>query len=290
MRKLIFIIFLISLYSTGAMAQADLFRNQSKILSKQKKIDKLKPGWNNDLVATLHLTQTAYHKWKSGGSDIFIWFIKGNGSFIFDTTSWNWTNDANYVIGFSKQGSEEVRKISDQILWESVLTYKNKRYLNPYFSMDLRTQSGPSYNYTTDDRIMVSSFFDPAYIINGLGIGYNPQKTFRTRFGLATRTIVTRYFHDFADGKAVKFDAGMQWAAYLEKKISKALSIKSKLQIFSSFEKIEDGNVSWDTNFEASITKYIIVNFQVYLILDANISPYTQAKEVLSVGLKYKII
>jgi hypothetical protein len=133
-------------------------------------------------------------------------------------------------------------------------------------------------------------FFDPAYLINGLGIGYNPQKTFRTRFGLATRTIVTRYFHDFAEGEAVKFDSGMQWSTFLEKRFNKILLIKSRLQIFSSFNKIEDGNVSWDSNFEAAITKYIVVNLQIYLILDANISPYTQIKEVFSVALKYKII
>ncbi len=290
MRKIIFIAFLIIIYSTGVRAQAELFKNQSKIFKKQKKIDKLKPGWNNDLIATLHLTQTVYHKWKSGGSDIFVWFIKSNGSFIFDTTSWNWTNDGSFVIGFSKQGSEEIRKISDQILWESVLTYKNKKYLNPYFSMDIRTQSGPSYNYSSESKTMVSSFFDPAYIINGLGIGYNPQKTFRIRFGLANRTIITRYFHDYAEGNAIKFDSGVQLAAYLEKKFTKNLLVRSKLQIFSSFENIEDGNISWDTNFEASITKYIIINFQAYIILDANVSPYTQIKEVLSVAIKYKII
>jgi hypothetical protein len=272
------------------MAQAELFKNQSKILKKQKKIDKLKPGWNNDLITTMHLTQTVYHKWQSGGSDLFIWYVKGEGSFIFDTTSWNWANDANIVIGFSKQGSDDLRKITDQILWESVLTYKNKKYLNPYFSLDLRTQSGPSYDYGGDNRVMVSSFFDPAYIINGLGIGYNPQKTFRTRFGLATRTIVTRYFQNFAEGNAVKFDSGMQWSTFLEKRFNEIFLVKTRLQIFSSFDKIEDGNVSWDSNFEASITKYIIVNLQIYIILDANISPYTQTKEVLSVALKYKII
>ncbi len=290
MKRIVFITFFITLYSTSVMAQAELFKNQSKIFNKQKKIDKLKHGWNNELIATLHLTQTAYHKWQSGGSDLLVWYLRSNGSFIFDTTLWNWANDASVVVGFSKQGSDEIRKISDQILWESVLTYKNKKYLNPYFSLDLRTQTGPSYDYNGERKIMVSSFFDPAYIINGLGIGYNPQKTFRTRFGLAMRTIATRYFHNYAEGRKMKFDSGMQWSSYLEKRFNKRFMIRSRLQIFSSFDKIEDGNVSWDTHFEASITKYVIVNLQVYMILDANVSPYTQIKEVLSVALKYKFI
>ena len=104
MKKIELIVFLIFLYSTAAMAQAELFNNQSKILKKQKQIEKLKPGWNNELVTTMHLTQTVYHKWQSGGSDLFIWYIKGDGSFIYDTTSWNWANDASIVIGYSKQG------------------------------------------------------------------------------------------------------------------------------------------------------------------------------------------
>jgi hypothetical protein len=159
MKKIGLSIFLIFSFSSLALAQAELFKNQSKILKKQQKIDKLKPGWNNELITTMHLTQTVYHKWQSGGSDLFIWYIKGEGSFIYDTTVWNWANDANIVLGFSKQGGDELRKISDQILWESVLTYKNKKYLNPYFSLDLRTQTGPSYDYGEDEREMVSSFF-----------------------------------------------------------------------------------------------------------------------------------
>ena len=82
----------------------------------------------------------------------------------------------------------------------------------------------------------------------------------------------------------------MQWVTYYEQKFMEKLHFKSNLQLFASFEDISEGNILWDTRLEAAITKNIIVNLQTFLVVDANISPFTQFKEVLSIGLKYTFI
>ena len=251
---------------------------------------KLVPGWNNSLSSSLTVTQSAHEHWAPGGSNIFVWIANLDGSVIYDSSGLNWSTDAQLIQGASKQNGQPMRKSDDVVIVESVFTVKEKKYLNPYFSLNIQTQLWPGYKYKDGSETKISDFFDPAYLTNGTGVGYSPTKTFRTRFGLAARTIITNKYNSFAEGERIKTDAGMQWVTYLEQKFWDKIHIRSNLQLFASFKDIRAGNILWDTKLEASITKYIIVNLQTFLVVDANISPYSQFKEVLSIGVKYTFI
>ena len=62
-------------------------------------------------------------------------------------------------------------------------------------------------------------------------------------------------------------------------------SITSEYVFF--IQKVEYGNIFWDTLIQASITKYIIVNLQTLVLYDVKMSKKAQIKEVLSIGIKY---
>ncbi len=261
-----------------------------QIEKKQKNYNKLRHGWNLNLSTSLTVTQTAYHQWASGGSNVFVWTGGFNGSAIWDTTNWNWANESKIIFGQSKQNGEAPRKTDDLIDVESVLTYKRKEYLNPYVSLNLQTQMAPGYKYDEQGRTQISDRFDPAYLTNGVGVGYAPKKTFRTRIGLAARTTFARKFVNFDQGKKVGIESGLQWVTHAERRFNKYIFIRSRLNVFSSFEKFEYGNIFWDTLMQASLSKYIIINLQTFVVYDAKVSKKTQLKEVLSIGLKYTFI
>lgn len=283
-------VMLFALLQPGMAQNKKLLEHLKQIEKKQKNYNKLHPGWNLNLSTSLTVTQTAYHQWASGGSNVFVWTGGFNGSAIWDTTRWNWANELKIIFGQSKQNGEAPRKTDDLIDWESVLTFKQKEYLNPYISLNLQTQMAPGYKYEKETRTQISDTFDPAYVTNGIGVGYAPKKTFRTRIGLATRTTFAQKFVNFDQGKKFGVESGMQWVTHAERRFSKYLFVRSRLNLFSSFEKIEYGNIFWDTLIQASLTKYIIVNLQTFLVYDAKVSPKTQLKEVLSIGLKYTFI
>jgi hypothetical protein len=286
----VFFVVIMTLVQPGFAQNKNLLEHLKQIEKKQKNYNKLQPGWNLSLSTSLTVTQTAYHQWAAGGSNVFVWTGGFNGSAIFDTTFWNWANEAKVIFGQSKQNGEAPRKTDDIIDLESVLTYKQKEYLNPYVSLNLQTQMAPGYRYEKENRIQISDTFDPAYLTNGIGIGYAPKKTFRTRFGLAARTTFARKFVNFDQGKKVGVESGLQWVTHAERRFNKYFFVRSRLNLFSSFEKFEYGNIFWDTLMQASLTKYIIVNLQTFVVYNAKVSKKTQFKEVLSIGLKYTFI
>ncbi len=267
-----------------------LLEHLKKVEKKQKNYNKLQPGWNLNLSSTLTVTQTAYHQWAAGGSNVLVWVAGIDGTAILDTTHWNWANESKVLFGRAKQNGEPARKTDDLIDIESVLTYKKKEYLNPYISLNFRTQMAPGYKYDANGRTKISDFFDPAYLTNGIGVGYSPKKTFRTRIGLAAQTTFANNFTNYAKNKKMNVESGVQWVTHAERRFWERLLIRSRLNMFSSFERFEYGNIFWDTLIQASITKYIIVNLQALVLYDAKVSKKTQIKEVLSIGIKYTFI
>jgi len=146
------------------------------------------------------------------------------------------------------------------------------------------------YKYSEEKNEKISDIFDPANLWCGLGIGYSPTKTFRTRIGLASQTIITRKYNDYADGREIKTDSGLQWVTHVERKFLNHFLFKSRLKAFSSFNNFEKGNIDWDSLLQISLTKYIIINLHTFLIYQPRMSVHTQIKEILSVGLRYSFI
>lgn len=283
--------FIILTFTASLFAQQEaLFEHEEEIAKKQKNYNKLKPGWNLGLASSFTLTQTSYNRWAAGGADVLIWTAGLDGSAIYDTLSWNWANETNILFGNSKQNGNAARKTDDILDIESVITYKKKRYLNPYFSLNFRTQMAPGYRYEEDSRIEISNFMDPGYLINGLGIGYAPRKTFRTRVGMAARTIFTDRHQNFANGSKTQFSSGLQWVTHAERTLWEKIRMKSRLNLFSPFDDLRYSNLTWDTSIQASVTEYIIVNLHTLVIVDKKASPHTQLKEVLGIGLSYRFI
>ncbi|MCD6376149.1 MAG: DUF3078 domain-containing protein [Caldisericaceae bacterium] len=288
--QVVFLCFFVLQTGMGIAQNKALFDHLSKVEKKRKNYNKLNPGWNLNLSSTLTVTQTAYYQWAAGGSNVFVWVAGVNGSAILDTTHWNWANESKILFGKAKQNGESARKTDDLIDIESVLTYKKKEFLNPYVSLNFRTQLAPGFKYDQQKRTRISDFFDPAYLTNGIGVGYSPKKTFRTRIGLAAQTTFANKFTNYSNNKKINVESGIQWVTHAERRIWEKLLIRSRLNMFSSFEKFEYGNIFWDTLIQASITKYIILNFQTLVLYDAKVSKKTQLKEVLSVGIKYTFI
>jgi hypothetical protein len=290
LRVLWILIFIIIAPSVLFSQEKELFKHQKAIEKLQKNYNKLRRGWNLGLVSSFTLTQTSYNKWASGGSNVLLWATGMEGSAIYDTLHWNWANETNLLFGNSKQNGKAARKTDDVIDIESVITYKRGAYLNPYFSLNFRTQMMPGYKYDKNSKTEISNFMDPGYLTNGLGVGYAPKKTFRTRVGLASRAVFTNKHRRFANGKKTQFSSGLQWVTHTERTFMKKFRIKSRLNLFSPFEDLRYSNITWDTSVQASVTKYIVVNLHTLLLLDKKASPYTQLKEVLGIGLSYRFI
>jgi hypothetical protein len=143
----------------------------------------------------------------------------------------------------------------------------------------------------------VSKFFDPGYLTQSAGVGYQPVKEIKTRFGVALREIATSTYWTYAndpntppqDRVKIRVDGGFESVTDLELKLDDNLLIRSKLELFSPIRKPSDATLRMDNALTATVSKYIVVLLNVMLINDERASTRLQVKEMLSIGLSYTL-
>ena len=142
----------------------------------------------------------------------------------------------------------------------------------------------------------LSNFFDPGYLTQSAGVGYQPLPEIKTRLGAALREIFTSEFPNYADDPATidtektRVDGGLESTTEIEWKLDENILFTSKLELFAAFKTLDEVVVRNDNTIAAKVSKYITVNLNVQLINEKRVSPRTQVKEALAIGLSYTLL
>ncbi len=255
-------------------------------------------GWKHSVVSGITVTQISFKDWAQGGENALSWTARLDGKSTLDDTAFTLGNSYKMVYGQAKIGQTKSRKTEDRIEFELVLTYKLGTYVNPYVGATLKTQF--SKGVTVDaagNETPVSKFFDPGYLTQSAGVGYQPVKELKTRFGVALREIATSVYWTYAndprtppqDRVKIRVDGGLESVTDVEWKLDDNLLIRSKLELFSPIRKPSDATLRMDNALTATINKYMVVILNVLLINDERSSTRLQVKEMLSLGLSYTL-
>jgi len=253
-------------------------------------------GWKKSLVAGLNLTQVSFKDWQQGGEDALAWTATLDGKAEDDQPKTNWATSYKFAYGQTKLGDEGIRKTDDKIDLETVLTYKLGSIINPYVAATLKTQFAEGFDYTTEPKTAVSTFFDPAFLTQSVGFGYQPVPQVKTRLGLALREIITSDFTGYADDPATlaiektKTEGGMESVTNVDWKLAANLLLTAKLEMFAAFKHFDEVIVRSDNTLAAKVSKYVTVNLNVQLINEKRVTPRTQVKETIAIGLSYALL
>jgi hypothetical protein len=216
---------------------------------------------------------------------------------VYDNDKTNWSNAYKVAFGQTRLGDQGLRKTDDKIDFETVLTYKLGGYVNPYAAATMKTQFARGYKYDAPGlKTPLSNFFDPGYLTQSAGVGYQPMPEIKTRLGAALREIFTSEFPRYADDPATvdtektRVDGGLESTTELEWKLDENILFTSKLELFAAFKTLDEVVVRNDNTIAAKVSKYITVNLNVQLINEKRISPRTQVKETLALGLSYTLL
>ena len=253
---------------------------------------------DHSLVGTLTATQVAFTDWTQGGDNALAWALGGEGKSTNEQENTSWANSYKLGFGQTRLGDQGIRKTDDRIDVESMLTYKLAEKVNPYAAATLKTQFAKGYKYDSNGAsTMVSQFFDPAYLTQSVGAVYQPMPELKTRFGVGLREIVTSDFPGYADDpetlnevEKVRVAGGLESVTEFVWKLDENVGFSSKLEMFSTFKKLDEVIVRSDNTLAAKISKYITVLLNVQLLNEKAISPRTQVKETLSLGLSYSFL
>lgn len=252
-------------------------------------------SWKHQLIAAVNLSQVSYSHWQAGGSNSLAYLASINGQSVHDVPQTNWTTGYKLVYGQAKLGDQGIRKTDDEINLESVLTYKLGVHINPYGALSFITQFAPGYQFTDTSQTQVSDFLDPAYIKQSVGVGFKFSDYFQQRLGVALREIVTNHFNFFSDDpetpevEHTKIEGGFEAVSELALPIEDNVLLTSKVALFSPIKHMGRISVHGEGALIGKISKYFSAQLTAQLINEPDISPYTQLKQGLSLGIVYSI-
>jgi hypothetical protein len=245
-------------------------------------------SWKHSVVAGLTATQVSYTDWAQGGENALAWTTTLNGKSSYEPASYTWSTTYNFAYGNTKLGTQGIRKTDDNIDIASTLTYKLDVYVNPYVSATFRTQFTKGYTYDAlGYGTAISDFFDPAFLTQGAGAGYQPIPEVKTRLGFAMREILTNQYTQYSGGHTSQVDGGLQFVTEIGANLDDNLLFKAKLEMFSAFRKMEEVIVRSDNTLTAKISKYFSTNIDVQIIQERPITPRTQVKQTIALGFSY---
>ncbi len=263
----------------------------SAIAQDKKEEKKPEYGWKNEAIGVLNFTQNQFDNWAKGGENAWSWQMDINAKFVNDQEKFNWTTSGKLSYGKTKVGDADAKKAADEIKLETVYIYKMGIYVNPYVAATGMTQFTDGYAYTDTSKMVISSFMDPGYFTQSLGVGIDVNKNIKTRLGAALKETVTDKFSDaYANGESMRLEYGAESVTDAKLQVSESILYTSKLALFSNLKGVDEIDVDWDNVFSAKVATYITVSFNFKLFYDKDVSAKRQLKETLAVGLSYTLL
>ncbi|MDP4218898.1 MAG: DUF3078 domain-containing protein [Bacteroidota bacterium] len=259
--------------------------------------DTIKHGWTHSLISTLNLSQVSYTNWAAGGANALAYNLLIDGRSIDEQVNTNWTTNYKFSYGQARLANLGLRKTDDKIDLESILAYKMSEHYDPYASVTFKSQFTTSFVYddVAGTKTAVSGFLDPAIATEAVGMSYRHAASFQTRLGVALRETFTNHYNVYTDDPSTpqieksKIEGGLESVTQVELALDDNILFKSKLELFAPFKTMDVITVRSDNVLAMKVNKYIVSSLGVQLINDRVVTPRTQIKEVLALGLTYAI-
>jgi hypothetical protein len=273
-----------------------LFHSVPAMAFQQAPADSTNP-WKHGLVAGLTVTQVSYSDWAQGGQNSLAYTLSADGKSERDGATINWSNSYKFAFGQARLGDQGLRKTDDKIDLQSVLTYKLGSLINPYGAVTAKTQFAEGAQYDVAGKAtVVSKFFDPGYLTQSVGFGYQPIPQLKERLGVALREVITSQYNVYSDDpgttaiEKTRVDGGIESVTEVEWKLDENVLFTSKLEFFAPLKRFSDFVVRGDNTLAVKVGKYITVNLNVQFINEKQVTPRTQVKETLAIGLSYAVL
>jgi hypothetical protein len=279
-------------------------------------------AWKVGFDASLLGSQVGFTNWAQGGDNSIT--ISGflNMFATYEKGRNKWENLLGLAYGQTRTGKRDFRKSEDKIDFSSAYGFKakDKWYYTALFNF--KSQFATGYNYVDDQdslKVKISNFLAPAFTSIGLGIEYVPTDYMSFYLSPVTARWIIVNDQDLAnagafgvegaeyddsgvmisEGKTIKNEFGAYFRFLFKKDIVKNVNFSTKLELFSNYiENPQNIDINWDTMITMSVNSWLSANFGLQMIYDddtpivdsdGNIGPRTQIKQLLGVGLTYKV-
>lgn len=299
---------LIFVTSQHAFAQVDSIAAAASKSNKTIGTDTL---WRNTLAFGVNFSNVGLNNWAGGGQNAmsFVGVVVGTVAYHKDKVHWN--NFLDLAYGFQRLGGKAVpfRKSDDRMYFQTKFAYEQTKKLRYAALADFRSQFAEGFNYydnvKKDSSVKISDFLAPAYITASLGMEYLPYKNMSLLLSpvSAKYTIVKDQAlsdsgaYGVTRGQTLRKEYGVSFMFKYKADIVKNVTFATQLYLFDNYNNFNI-DVFWDCFVYLKVNKFLTTTFTTNLIYDDDINiardngtvgPAIQFKNVLAVGLVYKI-
>jgi hypothetical protein len=272
----------------------------------KKDADTATSYWKKGGFYNLNISQGSLSNWAAGGDkfslslnsilSVYGFYKKGKNS---------WDNTFDFNLGFIRTTSLGNRKNDDRI----ELVSKYGRAISSKWNLatlfNFRTQVLNGYAYSENAKTFSSAFLSPAYILLSEGFDFKPNSQFSLFLSPVTArwiivkddTLAAKGFYGVEPGHHTKSEFGAFVSATYIKDLSKTVSYKGKLDLFSNYKHNPEKVDVYMTNLWAvKLSKVLAATWNLDFIYDDDVrifgddgkSPALQVKSLIGVGLMVK--
>jgi len=264
--------------------------------------------WKIGGDATFTFSQITLKNWSAGGKSSTAGAFLSHAFVNYDKNNSSWANTLHLGYGWNKQQGENNVKTDDKILLTSKYGYKATQ--NWYYTalIHFKTQMTTGYDDPPDNKIIISDFMAPAYLLASLGMDYKPNEDFSLYLSPLTckmtfvldDSLSVSGLYGVDDGKFFRAEYGaMLKTVYKKENIIKNLDFYTRLDLFSNLlEKPQNIDVDWEVKLNYRFTKYLTAVAALNLIYDDDVktlkedgtpgSAKLQTKQLVGIGISVK--
>ncbi len=252
------------------------------------------PDFTYSLKPFISLVQVSFKDWAEGGINSLAWTTGLDAKSTHVLENFTWKNRLEIKFGQTKSEGITTRKITDIIDFETRLNY-GKSIFKPEFVATLQTQFAPGYDYDALGEPQLSDFFDPAYLVQSIGLSYQEHKQVAFFLGIAFREIVTSTYTAFSDDpeteeiETVNFKTGIRASANYQVDLAENISLESRLQLFSGFDHLDVWDVDSRSTLYLKLNDYLQTNLGLYFLFQKNASERLQLQETFELSFNYTL-
>ncbi len=276
--------------------------------------------WKSSGITQIAFNQVALSNWQGGGQNTIA--VSGflHAFANYDSGANQWYNKLEAGLGIVRLGdnNQPFEKSDDGLEISSVYArdLSNDSDISKHWAAtlggDFKTTFAPGYKYGTDangktvQEQLLSKFMSPGYILINTGIKYKLKDVFyaiaspvAVRMTILSNDSMARVgSYGVPPGQHLRIQAGESFTFGMKIPIMQNVVFETNLSMFADYKRLEQQAVDWTASLTCKVNSLITANVGTHLIYDQDIAvtrangsvgPAVQFKEVIALGIQYKL-
>ncbi|MFO7889792.1 MAG: DUF3078 domain-containing protein [bacterium] len=270
--------------------------DQEEEEKEKKDEEKEKKNWAKKLNVFFNINQYSYSNWSKGGVNSLSWSSRLLAQTKYTGEKWEWEFTHLMEFGQIKEGDGQIKNSKDKINFDGAVILQTSSFIRYYLGVSLLTQFARGYNYSVTPPEPQSDFWDPAYLTQSFGLQFQVKDVLDSKIGAGLKQTIIDNFTKYSDDPSTakiekfKFKEGIESKTTFDMQVMKNLNIRSTLNMFTSFQHLDEVDINWDALFVSKLNSFITCSFNIQLIYDEDVIDKAQIKEELGIGVMFNLI